>query len=579
LYIHSEEELVVRDLLFAEKPDVVIQCIDANMLKQSLTLTADLLELRVPMVISLNAVDETSKKGVWIDANRLSRLLGVPVVESIAVSGMGTAMLQRAVAAARRGKPAVSYGDIIGSGIDKIRALMPSRVDFAEKIALLLLVGDDFVGAHLAAEYEDLDSDKVQTVVQETRRAFKGNLASAVNYKRNVWVDEVSGSVVKTQQVVPGQISKVFGQLSRHPVFGIPILIAILYAAFLLVVNVANVLAEWMNDLLWVPTEKFLTGILPSGFWHDFLIGDYGVISFGIANALLTVLPILSVFFLMYNAIEETGYIPNVSVMTRRILEKLGLSGAAIMPLVLAFGCKTMATMTTRTLHSPKEKYIAIYLIAFAIPCAAQIGLNMSILGRMGSAAFFIAFAVLAFVELAVGMFLNKIIKDDRKSDYIQYLPPIRLPNIKSVLLKTYYRLYWFLREAVPVFAIAAAALFVIDVIGLLDAAKIVLSPIVKGFLGLPLDMVDALLLCMARHEAAAALIINLIDEGQLNWVQAIVAVTLTTMFVPCFANVVSMIKELGLKRAGPMIVAINGSAFVVAGALNWVMVSVVALG
>jgi ferrous iron transport protein B len=139
--------------------------------------------------------------------------------------------------------------------------------------------------------------------------------------------------------------------------------------------------------------------------------------------------------------------------------------------------------------------------------------------------------------------------------------------------------LYWFLREAVPVFAIAAAALFVIDVIGLLDAAKIVLSPIVKGFLGLPLDMVDALLLCMARHEAAAALIINLIDEGQLNWVQAIVAVTLTTMFVPCFANVVSMIKELGLKRAGPMIVAINGSAFVVAGALNWVMVSVVALG
>jgi len=113
LYIHSEEELIVRDMIFSEKPDVIVQCIDANLLKQSLTLTADLLELGIPMVISLNAIDETSRRGVWIDSDGLSRLLGVPVIESIAVNSLGTNQLKAAISKARIGKWPVKYGEII----------------------------------------------------------------------------------------------------------------------------------------------------------------------------------------------------------------------------------------------------------------------------------------------------------------------------------------------------------------------------------------------------------------------------------------------------------------------------------
>ena len=199
--------------------------------------------------------------------------------------------------------------------------------------------------------------------------------------------------------------------------------------------------------------------------------------------------------------------------------------------------------------------------------------LNMSILGRMGVRAFVIAFSVLASVEIAAGMVLNKILKEEEKSDFIQQLPAIRLPNPKAVLKKTYYRLYWFIKEAVPVFILAAVILFVIDKVGILDATKNVLSPIVNGLLGLPLQMVDALILCMARHEAAAGLIIKLIEAGQLNYVQCIVAVTITTMFVPCFANIMAMFKELGVKRALSMAVIINASSFLIAGVLNWVLV------
>ncbi|GAF90600.1 unnamed protein product, partial [marine sediment metagenome] len=248
----------------------------------------------------------------------------------------------------------------------------------------------------------------------------------------------------------------------------------------------------------------------------------------------------------------------------------------AIMPLVLALGCKTMATLFTKSLTSRKEKFIAVYLIAFAIPCAAQLAIDMGIIGRLGNLrllGFAIAYGTLVIVEIGVGFLLNKTIKDDEKSEFLQELPAIRIPNPKAIIVKTYYRLYWFLKEALPIFIIAAAALFFVDKIGLLDLTKTALSPVVVGWLGLPIDIVDALILSLARHEAAAGLLLDMVDAGSLNFIQCVVAVTITTMFVPCFANIVAMCKQMGVKTGLAMTVAINVSSFILAGILNWILV------
>ena len=574
LYIHSEEELVVRDLLFTERPDVIVQCIDANQLTQSLTLTADLLELRMPLVISLNAIDETARRGIWIDSEALSRRLGVPVVESIAVKGVGVKELRAAIKRARPGKPAVRYGDILEQGVSAIESQLPQDNGFRRKLAVLLLLDDPFLPQYLEQEY---GHEKVASLKDEANKArdqFRGNVATAIHRMRNEWIEHLADEATRRQKVVPGEFSKSFGRLSRHPVFGVLMLIMVIALMFLLIVDVANVIAGWMDEALWVPIESRINSLVPPGFWNDFLIGDYGVLSLGLANAFLTILPILAVFFLAFNILEDIGYIPNLCVLTNRILDRFGLSGRAIMPLVLGFGCKTMATLTAKTLRSRKERYIAIYLIAFAIPCAAQMALNMSILGRMGVRAFMIAFGVLTLVEILAGVTLNKIFKEEERSDFLQELPPIRLPSPKAVIVKTYYRLYWFIKEAVPVFVYAAVILFAIDKAGILDAIKNVLEPVMQGLLGLPVQMVDALILCMARHEAAAGLIIRLIEKGQLNYVQCIVSVTITTMFVPCFANIMAMIKELGARRALVMAVVINASSFVIAGILNLILVT-----
>ena len=243
------------------------------------------------------------------------------------------------------------------------------------------------------------------------------------------------------------------------------------------------------------------------------------------------------------------------------------------MPLVLGFGCKTMATLVTRGIQSRKEKFIAVYLIAFAIPCAAQLAIDMGILGKVGFIAFLIAYGTLAFVELGAGFILNRIIKEEKKSDFIQELPAIRIPNPKAILVKTYYRLYWFLKEAIPIFIIAAAVLFLFDKTGILGLTKRLLSPVVVNWLGLPINIVDALILSLARHEAAAALLFNMVDAGALNYIQCIVAVVITTMFVPCFANIVAMCKEMGVRTGIAMATVINISSFILAGILNWILI------
>jgi len=367
LYIHSEEELIVRNLLLLDRPDIILQCIDANRLKQSLTLTADLLEFGIPMVISLNSIDETTRKGIWIDSDKLSKELGVPVIESVAISNLGTQDLKNAITRASIGKLPTQYGTIIENGIAAISNSIPDEVESKRKLAILLLLRDPFLMDYFKKDFGDEIANALSNEVKSARRQFMGNISWLINNKRNKWITSVVEKVLKKQKIILKGVSKTVAHLSRHPVWGIPILLLILAVTYFLIVNVANYIAFWMNEVLWLPIESKINILVTNDFLNEFLIGDYGVLTMGISNAILTVLPILSVFFLLFSILEDVGYIPNLCVLARRVSAKVGFTGNAILPVTLAFGCKTMATLSTKSLQSKKEKFIAIYLIAFGI--------------------------------------------------------------------------------------------------------------------------------------------------------------------------------------------------------------------
>jgi ferrous iron transport protein B len=572
LYVQSEEDAAVRREILRDASVVLVECLDAHRLSQSLGLHADLAGLGLPMVGFLTATREAADRGFTIDRPGLERALGMPVIES-AEPGKGVAELRASLPAARPPSPPPGLGPDIEQAVDRIAALLPPGP--RRKAAEILLQQDGRLAADLATAQPGWDPSAAVAAADAEVARLHERPARTVARAHGRWVAAVSRELVARRPVSGAGFAANFGRLARHPLWGSVILAAFLGITYLGVVHAAGWLSEAMNRWIGYPAEALVARFVPAGFWLDFLVGPYGILTLGLFNAVFTVLPILSVFFLIFSLAEDVGYLPNLTVLSRRLFAKVGLTGSSIIPVVLGFGCKTMATLTARNLRSRKERLIVAWLIAFAIPCSAQLGLDMAVLGLYGPVAFLLAACFLAAVEVAAGLVLNAIIPGDQPSDYVQELPPVRVPQPGVVLTKVGHRLVSFLKEALPVFIVAAVVLFAADRVGVLGWLKRGLEPVVTGFLGLPIDAVDAIILSMARHEVAAGLLLRMGTSGALTAGQAVVAVSITTMFVPCIANIIAMFRLLGARAAVIEVLLINASAFLLAGGLHWAIVLV----
>ncbi|MEE8417430.1 MAG: nucleoside recognition domain-containing protein, partial [candidate division Zixibacteria bacterium] len=253
------------------------------------------------------------------------------------------------------------------------------------------------------------------------------------------------------------------------------------------------------------------------------------------------------------------------------IFKKIGLNGRAVLPMILGLGCDTMAVLTTRILNSKKEKILVTFLLALAIPCSAQLGVTLGILGSISGWAVLIWISVISGVLLFVGYLSSKVIPG-RATDFILEIPPLRIPSARNIVVKTLMRLEWYLKEAVPLFVLGTLILFILDKVNLLEILKRTMSPIVVGILGLPARSSEAFILGFLRRDYGAAGFKMMFDDGLLDPIGAIVAMTTITLFVPCIANFFIIIKERGFKTAIGMIAFIMPFAILVGGLLNLVL-------
>ena len=373
------------------------------------------------------------------------------------------------------------------------------------------------------------------------------------------WADGLSRQFRTVRSVSLGQLQEWLGRAVREPVTGLPILALVLYLTYLFVgVLGAQTLVELLEERLFGemlnPAVARLAAFIPFSFARDFLVGDYGLFTMGLTYAIAIVLPVVTTFFLAFGFLEDSGYIPRLAIFSDRLFRAMGLNGKAVLPMVLGLGCDTMATMTTRVLGTPKERLIAITLLALGVPCSAQLATIMGILGGISFGALLTLFGVVLSQMILVGFLAARALPGDR-SEFIMELPPIRLPRLNNLLTKTLLRVRWYLGEAVPLFLIGTALLFLLDRIGALTVLSQAARPIVTGLLGLPADAAHIFVMGFLRRDYGAAGLFTLAQSGQLSNVQAVVALTVMTLFVPCVANLLMIIRERGL-RAGMAILA-----------------------
>jgi ferrous iron transport protein B len=366
------------------------------------------------------------------------------------------------------------------------------------------------------------------------------------------WADETTRRFRTIGALSLGRFQEWLGGAVRKPLTGVPILLAVLYATYLFVgVFGAQTLVELLEDGLFGaylnPWATAAAAHIPLPFVRDFLVGEYGLITMGLTYAIAIVLPVVATFFLVFGFLEDSGYIPRLAIFSDRIFRAMGLNGRAVLPMVLGLGCDTMATMTTRILATPKERLIAILLLALGVPCSAQLATIMGILGGISFWALLTLFGVVLTQMVLVGFLAARVLPGDR-SDFIMELPPMRMPRLRNLLTKTAIRIRWYLGEAVPLFLVGTVLLFALDRVGGLTAIAHAARPVVSGLLGLPPKAAEVFVMGFLRRDYGAAGLFLMARQGALSHVQAVVALTVMTLFVPCIANFLMIVKERGLR-------------------------------
>jgi len=573
----SEDERVTRDILMRERGARILQVCDAKNMRRSLMITIQLAEMSVPFILAVNMADEARNRGVMPKLEGLESRFGVPIVPTVAVRKKGVdrllPLLENAVVSPAR----LDYGRSIEHAISRMESLLPDSTPIGKRaLSIMLLCGDDSLAPWLA---ENVSGENIREMNAVRNRVVEENgedISYRVNQGRLAWIDALLSELGEEQSEPAGKNwADIFGKYSMDPLFGIPILLFVLFLAYEFVgVLGAGILVDFLEEGVFgkgiVPAVAWIVEkTIPWEFFKDMLVGPYGVVSMALSYAIAIVLPIVGTFFLGFGILEDSGYLPRLAVMVDRIFKRIGCNGKAVLPMILGLGCDTMATLTTRILETRKERLIVTLLLALGIPCSAQLGVILGMLSDIGFAATTAWMGIIIGVILLVGYLASKVIPGD-SSDFILEIPPIRMPQMSNLVIKTMARIEWYLREAVPLFVIGTLILFVADRMGWLLWMQKVAEPIVVGALDLPPKTTEAFLIGFLRRDYGAAGLFDMARAGLLTNLQVVVSLVTITLFIPCLANFLVIIKEQGGKVAAGMALFIFPFAVIIGAVVNF---------
>ncbi|AFS79451.1 ferrous iron transport protein B [Gottschalkia acidurici 9a] len=544
----NDEESVARDIILYS--DVIVNVVDAVHMERDLFLTQQIIDMGKPMVIALNMMDDVKRNGINIDIKTLSKELGVEVIPTTATKKEGLENIKNAIPRAKKGNPIKEVKELMNKVMDKVDT---------ESEALLVIEEDKNI----------IERHNIKGIEGKREEVYK---------LRRSRVDEIMDKAV-SQVKDSSSFGNKLGKWMLQPLTGIPILLITLYVMYQAIgVFVAQtvvgiteevIMGGYYYDLIMNTVGKVIDEASVIG---QMLIGEFGILTMVPIYILGLLLPLVVGFYFFLSIMEDSGYLPRIAALVDRVLTFLGLNGRAVIPMILGFGCVTMATITTRLLGSKREKFIATMLLCIAIPCSAQLGVIMGLISPLGFKALLIYVLTIFIVFVLTGTLLNKIMPG-KSTDLLIDLPPLRLPVFSNVLRKTYNKSKMFIKEATPLFAIGAIIISVMQITGSLDAISTALAPFTEGFLKLPAETSRAFIMGIVRRDFGAAGLNDLVAKGILTGSQVIVSLVAITLFVPCIAAIMVIFKERSWKESALIWVSSFVLAFLTAGILAQIII------
>ena len=559
----TEEERVAKLLVLDQRFDLMVHVLDAKNIEKSIDLTLQLIDAGKEVILVLNMMDELEKMGASVDAKGLSSELGIPVVLTSASENKGLEELKHTIInydaiedeilSQSTSLLDVDYGRSIEIAISEIKRHIAGEYSVSKRyLAVSLLEGDED-SENLVKDKEDYDN--LSQLIEKQRAKFDEPVKYLTKLRLAEYAKYIKSNYTTIDSVNVQDEDNLGERLSRimiHPIYGFIILVLVLYFGLYLIVGRfgAGFLVDFFENVLF---GQYINPVISDWVVHyipfvpiqNLLVGPYGIVTLGITYGFGIIFPIVSLFFMVFSILEDSGYLPRLALLVDNGFKRIGLSGRSVIPFVLAVGCGSMATMVTRTLETRRERNIATMLMALTIPCSAQLGVIMALLSARPKSVL-IWFGVILFNFIIIGLLAKRFVPGSQPSFFME-LPPLRWPKLSHITKKTWTRLVMYIKELIPIFIAISVILWALDLVGIFQVVIAGVNPIVNA-IGLSDQTSASFVLGFFRRDFGAAGLMAI--HNQLTGIQLLVASITLTLFLPCVAQFIVMMKERGAKLA-----------------------------
>ena len=479
---YTLEEVVSRDYVLKENPDVIIDLVDATNIERNLYLTTQLIETGVPVVIALNMADLLEKRGIKIDTKRLSMLLDCPIIETSALRGEGLdKFIDEAVKVAKSSKvdlPKEIFSKDMEAAIDEVKGVLPTSVTDDKKrwYAVKFLENDEKVkeAMKLSASGQSL----VDTKRQELEKQHDDDMESIVTDERYKFIQKIVNTTVKKAKDKL-TVSDKIDRIVTNRILGIPIFVAVMWLVYYVsVTTVGTFVTDWTNDVFVVAIQDFFTNILTSIGAGDLVMGLVvdGII--GGLGAVLGFVPQMAILFLFLSILEDCGYMVRIAFVMDRVFRHFGLSGKSFIPLLISSGCGIPGIMASKTIEQDNDRRLTIMTATF-IPCGAKLPV-IALMGGViaGETAGYAESSFIAplmyFIGIVAVLVAAIILKktkpfSGKPAPFVMELPQYHIPQVKTVLLHVWERLKGFIIKAGTILFLACVVMWFLGGFGFTD--------------------------------------------------------------------------------------------------------------
>ncbi len=550
----SIEELISREYIAVERPDLVINVVDASLLERNMFFTLQLLELDTPMIMALNQMDMAKKKGVRIDHEKLEKLLGIPVIPTVAVSGTGIyELLEKAVEVAEKKVKTeplkAKYGKEIEERIEKISRLL-EKIQFrypARWVAIKLLEGDNEVKKEIIKINPEIVST-TEKLVKEIEEIHEHSCSTVITSERYEVANRIAREVQEITPPIKQSMAERIHTLTTHKILGYPIMavsvLSIFYIIFAFGDYTSGILGELLFGLKPIFEGMFGTGVVGKLVWGGIMEGIIG----GVTVALPYILPF---YFILY-FLEDSGYLSRIAFLMDNFMHKIGLHGKAFIPIMLGFGCNVPGCLGCRIMETTRERILAAFVVTL-VPCAATTVIILGLVGAFVSIQWALALYIINFVIIFfLGRLAFKALPGEPTA-LIMEMSDYRAPHLKTVLKQTWFRLMEFVTMAFPLIIVGSLVIKIVEILNLLEPIANILSPVTVTWLGLPAITGITLIFGVLRKELTLIMLSTLFgttDFAQvMTPVQMIVFTLVAMLYIPCIATIAALVKEFGWKK------------------------------